>query len=98
MPLLEAMATDVPVLTASNSSLPEVAGEAALYVDPTSDAAVTKGLHRLLTDDPLRAKLISAGRERVKQFTWAVAAQGLTKLADDLIAGRSVTGKVTASS
>jgi glycosyltransferase involved in cell wall biosynthesis len=95
MPLLEAMATDVPVLTARNSSLPEVAGEAGLYVDATSDAAVTAGLRRLLTDEPLRTNLVSAGHERVGQFTWAAAAATLTKLATNLVSGRPVAGKVT---
>ncbi len=96
MPLLEAMATDVPVLTARNSSLPEVAGEAAVYVDPTSDTAVADGLHRLLTDDTLRAELVRAGRERVRRFTWAAAATSLAKLADGLTRNHPVTGKVVA--
>ena len=78
LPVLEAMACGTPVLTSNTSALPEIAGEAALLIDPTSVEAITDGLSRLLTDTCLRSKLIDAGRARSSQFTWnAAAAQTL---------------------
>jgi glycosyltransferase involved in cell wall biosynthesis len=69
-PVLEGFAAGVPVLTSTTSSLPEVAGEAALLVDPTDPGAIAEGLARLLEDEGLRARLAAAGRERVRAFTW----------------------------
>ena len=61
LPVLEAMAAGVPVLTSSVSSLPEVAGDAAVLVDPTDVSSIADGLQRLLADDALRERL-SRGR------------------------------------
>jgi glycosyltransferase involved in cell wall biosynthesis len=76
LPVLEAMARGVPVATSNASSLPEVAGEAALLFDPASPAQIARALERLLTDIQLRDRLSAAGRERAAQFTWARTAQG----------------------
>ena len=70
LPLLEAMRRGIPALTSDRGSLKEVAGEAALYVDPEDDASIARGLERLLTDDALRGQLIDAGRVRCVQFSW----------------------------
>lgn len=70
MPVLEAMACGVPVLTSTTSSLPEVAGNAALLVDPLSLRAITDGLERLFEDAVLRAKLQRLGFQQAKSFTW----------------------------
>ncbi len=75
LPLLEAMACGVPVLTSNLSSLAEVAGEAALLVDPHNDRAIAEGLLRLLTDSALRVRLQAAGAARARQFSWQAAAQ-----------------------
>ncbi|MFQ5437189.1 MAG: glycosyltransferase family 4 protein, partial [Anaerolineae bacterium] len=69
-PVLEAQACGAPVLCANTSSLPEVAGEAALLVDPLDTAAIRDGIHRLVRDPLLRAELVEAGLENVKRFTW----------------------------
>ncbi|MGH7903404.1 MAG: glycosyltransferase family 4 protein [Candidatus Dormibacteraceae bacterium] len=70
-PVLEAMGRGLPVVTVRISSLPEVAGEAALYVDDPGDAAALSAqLERLLGDAGLRARLVTAGRERAALFTW----------------------------
>ncbi len=74
MPVLEAMAHGLPVLTSNRSSLPEVAGAAALLVDPFQTDAIAEGL-RQLTDPALRQELTQRGQERIKLFTWANAAQ-----------------------
>ncbi|NJO83116.1 MAG: glycosyltransferase family 4 protein [Blastochloris sp.] len=70
MPVLEAMACGAPVLTANTSSLPEVAGDAALLIDPENTDAMTDGLARLLEDASLRADLRARGLARAAQFTW----------------------------
>ena len=81
MPVLEAMACGAPVLAANTSSLPEVAGDAALLVDPTDAGAIAAGLARLANDASLRADLRARGRARAAQFTWEqCAAQTLEVL------------------
>jgi len=70
LPVLEAMAAGCPVLTSDRSSLPEVAGDAAVLVDPTSERAIAAGLERLLNDAPLRADLGRRAHERAASFTW----------------------------
>lgn len=75
MPVLEAMACGTPVLTSTTSSLPEVAGDAALLVDPHDTAAIADGLTRLLSDDRLHATLRERGRAHAARFTWAATAQ-----------------------
>ncbi|HJS26085.1 MAG TPA: glycosyltransferase family 1 protein [Actinomycetota bacterium] len=73
-PVLEAFAAGVPVLTSSVSSLPEVAGEAALLVDPDDVDAIADGLRTLFDDPGLRDRLVAAGRERARSFTWGRSA------------------------
>lgn len=75
LPVLEAQACGTPVLTSNVSSLPEAAGNAALMVDPYDVEALAMGLKRLLTDEPLRHELRSAGLGHTRQFTWPHTAQ-----------------------
>ena len=75
LPVLEAQAQGVPVMTSTNSSLPEIAGDAALLVDPTDVDALAQAMLRLATDEALRARLIAAGHENVARFSWEKAAQ-----------------------
>jgi glycosyltransferase involved in cell wall biosynthesis len=70
LPVLEAMARGVPVACSDASSLPEVAGDAALLFDPHDEAAIAGAIERLLSDPPARERLRARGLERVKQFTW----------------------------
>jgi glycosyltransferase involved in cell wall biosynthesis len=70
LPVVEAMACGVPVIVSTASSLPEVAGEAGLYVDPTSPAAIASAIIRVATDEQLRDCLSRAGRERARRFRW----------------------------
>jgi len=74
LPVLEAMTCGVPVLTSNVSSLPEVAGEAAILVDPTSTQQIAQGIGRLITDTDLRQKLVAQGYQQVEQFSWTSAA------------------------
>jgi glycosyltransferase involved in cell wall biosynthesis len=75
LPVLEAMAAGTPVLTSDRSSLPEVAGDAAVLVDPSDVDAIAAGLGRLLGDEGLRDELARRGRERAAEFTWARTAR-----------------------
>ena len=77
IPILEAMGCGTPVLTSTASSLPEVAGDAALLVEPTDIEALAEGLWRLVTDETLRATLVQRGYEQIARFTWPAAAQEL---------------------
>ena len=70
LPALEAMACGAPVVASNVSSLPEVAGDAAILVDPTDDEAIADGLRRVLTDDDLARRLRQRGRGRAARFTW----------------------------
>ncbi len=74
IPVLEALACGVPSLTSRVSSLPEVAGEAALLVNPTDIGEMTRALNRLLSDEPLREELRLRGPEQASRFTWSVTA------------------------
>ncbi|MGZ4825338.1 MAG: glycosyltransferase family 4 protein [Terriglobales bacterium] len=70
MPILEAMAHGIPVITSRSSAMPEVAGDAALLVDPWNVDELSNGLVRLAGDPALREDLIARGRARALQFTW----------------------------
>jgi glycosyltransferase involved in cell wall biosynthesis len=70
LPPLEAMASGTPVVTSNLSSLPEVAGDAALLVDPYDVAAIRDAIRRVLTEPALREDLRRKGLVRAKQFSW----------------------------
>lgn len=74
-PALEAMACGTPVVCANSSSLPEIAGDAALTFAPTDTRALAEALARLLTDAALRDSLREKGFQRVQAFTWQAAAR-----------------------
>jgi glycosyltransferase involved in cell wall biosynthesis len=70
MPVLDAMARGVPVLTSNVSAMPEVAGDAGFLVDPHDVVSIAEGLRRLTTDTALREQLTRAGLARSRQFSW----------------------------
>jgi len=80
IPVLEAMRAGLPVVTVRTSSLPEVGGTAALYVDdPHDSAGMAAHLERLLAEPGLRSALVEAGRARAAEFTWDRTAEGVLK-------------------
>lgn len=85
LPILEAFACGTPVMTANISSLPEVAGDAALMVEPTNLDEIIHALRRLLEDSALRADLIQRGHTRAQGFTWDAAAAHLRQIYTHLI-------------
>lgn len=75
MPVLEAMAHGVPVVTSARSALPEVAGDAALLADPCEVDAIADALLRVAHDVDLREDLIRRGLDRARQFSWDAAVE-----------------------
>lgn len=84
LPVLEAMACGTPVLTSDVSSLPEVAGDAAILIDPYDTEAIAQGLKSLLDDTQSRETYIRKGYERAGLFTWQRSAQQLLKIYQSL--------------
>jgi glycosyltransferase involved in cell wall biosynthesis len=82
--VLEAMQLGVPVLASNTSSLPEVAGDAALLVDPYNPRAIAEALRRLDSDAGLRAELAARGLKQAKQFSPAAYGERLTSLYSNL--------------
>jgi glycosyltransferase involved in cell wall biosynthesis len=74
-PVVEAMGCGTPVITSTTSSLPELAGDAGLLVDPTDEEAITRAMIRMHDDASLRTRLIALGRQKAASFTWDRAAQ-----------------------
>ena len=87
LPVLEAMACGVPVVTSNVSSLPEVAADAALQVDPYNVEELAEALRRLLTDTALRETLIARGFAQAARYTWPDAARLLRQVYARLLEG-----------
>lgn len=85
LPILEAMASGTPVITSNLSSLPEVAGNAGLLVDPLNTEAITHAIHEIITDDSKRQQLIESGYRQVEKFTWEKSAQQLRSVYESLL-------------
>ena len=85
IPVLEAMAQNTPVVTSTTSSLPEVAGDAALLVDPLDVGALAEAMWRLINDTNLRATLIKRGQSQVKRFTWQDSAHKLLQIYTEML-------------
>ena len=75
LPVLEAMACQIPVITSNVSSLPEVAGNAAIMVDPYSEKQIYEAILHLIEDENERKQLINMGLENIKKFSWENAAK-----------------------
>ena len=84
LPILEAQSYGVPVMTATNSSLPEVAGDAALFVDPTDIDSIADAMLRLSQDEALRQHLVEAGYINLKRFSWEKAAKETLAVFEEL--------------
>jgi glycosyltransferase involved in cell wall biosynthesis len=85
LPVLEAMACGTPVLTSNVSSLPEVAGQAALLVDPLDVESIASGIRQLVMDGDLRRRLIEEGYHRIHKFSWIEAAHQVLKVLESVV-------------
>ncbi|PWT81071.1 MAG: glycosyltransferase family 1 protein [Blastocatellia bacterium] len=84
LPPLEAMASGTPVVTSNVSSLPEVAGDAALLVDPYNPAAIADGIYQVLTDEAARRSLRQKGVIRAQQFSWEESVRRVRQIYDQV--------------
>ncbi len=85
IPILEAMACGVPVITSNTSSMPEVSGGAALLVDPFNPENITEAMIRLLNDNDLRQGLIQKGFEQSAKFTWEAMARQVLEIYKEVL-------------
>jgi glycosyltransferase involved in cell wall biosynthesis len=84
LPPLEAMASGTPVVTSNESSLPEVAGDAAVLVDPYDVDSIVGGMRRVLSDPAFAAELSRRGPERAREFSWERSVQKTRKVYQDV--------------
>ena len=80
IPILEAMECGIPVITSNISSMPEVAGEAALLVDPNNIQEIVEKMNNIVNSKTLRKQLIESGLKRVKRFSWITTARQTLKV------------------
>jgi glycosyltransferase involved in cell wall biosynthesis len=73
--ILEAFAARIPLVTADNSSLTEVGGDAALYFNATDTEGLSEQIRVVLEDESMREKLVTKGQEQIKKFSWAKCAR-----------------------
>jgi glycosyltransferase involved in cell wall biosynthesis len=88
LPVVEALKLGLPVLAANTGALPEVAGSAAVYVDPFSEADIAQALQRLCNDSGLRNRLRAAAHKEADRFDWATAAAATLQQLEALQPGR----------
>jgi glycosyltransferase involved in cell wall biosynthesis len=75
IPILEAFSCDCPCIISNTSSLPEVAGDAAVYFNPSDQASIRESVEKMVDDPTLRSKLATRGKKRLEQFSWAKMTQ-----------------------
>ena len=92
LPLVEAMACGCPAIAANTSSLPEIAGDAALFFSPDDSAELARLIHRLAAQPALRRHLIEKGFARVKRFSWERAAVETQRVYDTVLSKLSPAG------
>lgn len=89
LPIIESFRCDTPVVTSNVTSMPEVAGDAAVLVNPFSVKSIAEGLSKVATDEGLRKNLVEKGRERASRFTWQHSADGLWEVIEKVLNDKS---------
>ncbi len=80
LPILEAQSVGTPVVTSNVSSMPEVAGNGAILVDPKSPSAIAKAVYKLISDESYKNDIIEKGLENVKRFSWGKCAEEIADI------------------
>ncbi len=88
LPVLEAMQSGCPVITTKKGSLPEVAGEAAYFVDPADTSSIEKGIREVMEDPALKQKLSERGLEQAAKFSWEKTAKETVGVYEKVINSR----------
>ena len=88
LPVLEAMAAGCPVITSNRSSLPEVGGDAVIYVDPEKVASIAEAMRQIVDDAELRTALASKGLKRAAEFSWRRCADQTVEVYQCALEGR----------
>jgi len=86
LPPLEAMAHGTPVVASNTSALPEVVGNAALLVNPENVFEISRAMHRMLTDQPLRERMKAAGIEQARRFSWETSVRRMVAVYEEVLA------------
>jgi glycosyltransferase involved in cell wall biosynthesis len=87
IPIIEAMQSEIPVITSNITSMPEVAGDAALLADPGSVDSIKEAMMKIVTDETLRNHLITKGRVQQQKFNWDHSASGVWKSIEKCMEG-----------
>ncbi|MDF1570883.1 MAG: glycosyltransferase family 1 protein [Bacteroidales bacterium] len=85
IPLVEAMNCDIPILASKVTSLPEIAGDAAIYAEPESPGSIRDGMIRIVREEGLREQLIEKGKSRRKRYSWDHTARELWKTIEKVL-------------
>ena len=82
---MEAMSCGTPVITGNTSSMPEIANEAAVIVDPFDPGEIAHAMINILTDATLRDRLIESGKKRAKRFSWQDSANRFCQIFESIV-------------
>ena len=85
LPVLEGFASEIPVIASNTTSIPEVAADAALYIDPTNIADISKKMEMIASDSDMRWEMITRGRKRTELYSWKNSADSYIKLFEKYI-------------
>ncbi len=88
LPVLEAMKYGCPVITSNVSSLPEAAGDAAMFVNPEKTVEIENALEKVITDEKLRETLVEKGYKQIKKFSWEKAASETLRVLEEVGGGK----------
>ncbi len=80
MPVLEAMAAGIPVITSNCSSLPEAGGDAAIYVNPKDSSSITQNIEKIILEDDFKKEKINLGQQHIKNFNWKKSAEKMMNI------------------